>query len=119
MRPWLIVYRPLKDGVEILRVRSADTADDACYNRRMTRKPDDEKNKGLEEPEAAYRQDTETYVPEDELDAFLWRNRHAIAESCRKGLEDYKRGHYYTIEEVMAELRERAKERQARKAVKE
>ena len=81
----------------------------------MTKKPT---QPGMEESEAPYKpQDGfEDYVPEDELDAFLWRNRHAINASARKAREEYARGQYHTIEEVMAELAERAKQRQAHKS---
>jgi predicted transcriptional regulator len=75
--------------------------------------------KGLAEPEAAYRHPADGgYVPEDALDAYLWRNRDAINASIRKSNEEYARGHYYTAEEVMAEIKARAKKRQARKAKK-
>ena len=88
----------------------------------MTKKPRKPK-KGLAEPEAAFRHEGEddgfeNYVPVDALDAFLWRNRHAIRESCDRAEEDYARGHYYTGEEVLAEIKARAKKRQARKARK-
>jgi hypothetical protein len=68
-----------------------------------SRKP----KEGLAEPEAAYRQEGEddNYVPKDEMDAYLWRNRHAINQSCDRADEEYARGHYYTIEEVMAHVR--------------
>ena len=58
---------------------------------------------GLEESEAPYKPEEE-YVPEDEFDAYLWRNRHAINASARKAREEYARGEYHTIDEVMARV---------------
>ena len=77
----------------------------------------------MAEPEAAYRHegegvDYENFVPEGGWDAYLWRNRDAINESIRKSEEEYARGHFYTLEEVMAEIKARARRRQARKAKK-
>lgn len=85
----------------------------------MTKKPR-KPRRGLAEPEADFRHEgeDENFVPEGGWDAYLWRNRHAINESIRKGREEYARGHYYTMEEVMAEIKARAKKRQARKAKK-
>src|ERR1700753_3312212 len=84
----------------------------------MTRKPR-KPAKGLAEPEAAYRHPADDNdVPTDALDAYLWRNRDAINASIRRGREEYARGEYYTAEEVLAEIKARAKKSQARKAKK-
>ncbi len=82
----------------------------------MTGKPRKPK-KGLAEPETAYRHAPaeedghENYVPEDEMDAYLWRNRHAINASIREGREQFARGECRTLDEVMAEMKARAAER--------
>lgn len=78
----------------------------------MTGKPRKPK-KGLAEPEAVYRHEgeDENFVPEGGWDAYLWRNRHAINESIREGREQFARGEYYTIEEVMAHVRATIKAR--------
>ncbi|MBV9991834.1 MAG: hypothetical protein JOZ72_11130 [Alphaproteobacteria bacterium] len=79
----------------------------------MTGKPPREPKKGMAEPEAAYRHeaDDENFVPEGGWDAYLYRNRHAINESCDRADEEYARGNYYTIEEVMAHIRATIKAR--------
>ncbi len=79
----------------------------------MTKKPPEE---GLPESEASYRHEDDEYVPTDALDAYLWRNRHAINASCERAEEEYRQGKYHTLDEVMAELEARAKRRRARKA---
>ena len=48
-----------------------------------------------------------TKAEEAELDAWIERNKDALKTSIRKADEEYARGHYYTLEEVMAEIRER------------
>jgi hypothetical protein len=68
----------------------------------MTKKPP---KPGMEESEAEYKPRDEDYVPEDEFDAFLWRNRRALNASARKAREEYARGEYYTLDEVMARVR--------------
>jgi hypothetical protein len=76
----------------------------------MTKKPP----KGLSEQDAEYRHDEG--LTEAEWDAWGERNKEALQESFRKAKEQYARGEYYTLDEVMAELEARAKLRQSRKA---
>jgi len=77
----------------------------------MTKKPP---KKGLSEPEAEYRHDEG--LTEAEWDAWGERNKDALQESFRLAREQIARGEGYTLEEVMAHLRARAKRRRARKA---
>ncbi|MEI9929354.1 MAG: hypothetical protein WDM89_01975 [Rhizomicrobium sp.] len=77
----------------------------------MAKKPT---NKGLSEPDVEYRHDEG--LTEAEWDAWGERNKDALQASFDKAREDYARGHYYTLDEVMAHIRARAKRRQARKA---
>ena len=76
----------------------------------MTKKPP---RKGLSESEAEYRHDEG--LTDAEWDVWFERNKEALQQSFRKAREEYERGEYYTLEEVMAELEERAKRRQKRK----
>jgi hypothetical protein len=77
----------------------------------MTKKPP---RKGLSESEAEYRHDEG--LTDAEWDAWGERNKEALQASFDKAREDYARGHYYTLDEVMAHIKARAKRRQARKA---
>ena len=76
----------------------------------MTKKPPE---KGLSESEVEYRHDEG--LTDAEWDAWFERNKEALQQSFRKAREEYERGEYYTLEEAMAELEERAKRRQKRK----
>lgn len=71
--------------------------------------------KGLEEPETEYRDD-ERPLTDAEIDAWLERNHEALNASCDEAEAKIERGEYYTWEEVMAELKEQARLRRARKA---
>ncbi len=81
----------------------------------MSDKPPPSPKKGLEEPEAAYRQDDDE-LTEAGLLAWEERNRDALIAALREAQEEIARGEYYTLEQVMAELEAQAKRRQARKA---
>ena len=87
------------------------------YSRQMTRKRS-KPPKGLSEPETAYRQAKDEGLTQAEWDAWGARNKEALQASFRRAEEEYKRGHYHTLEEVMAELKAQAKRRQARRAKK-
>jgi hypothetical protein len=75
----------------------------------MTKKPP----KGLSEQEAGYRHDEG--LTEAEWDAWGERNKEALQESFRKAEEQYARGEYYTLDEVMARTKAAIK-RAAKKA---
>ncbi|MEI9992108.1 MAG: hypothetical protein WDM86_18980 [Rhizomicrobium sp.] len=53
-----------------------------------------------------------TEQEEAELDAWIERNKDALNASFRKADAEYARGHYYTLEEVLAHLES---DRRARK----
>lgn len=66
---------------------------------------------GLEEPEAQYKpQDGDEELgdypefSEAELDAWFERNHKALNASLREAEEQFARGEYYTIDEVMERL---------------
>ena len=61
----------------------------------MTKKP----RKGLSEQDAEYRHDEG--LTEAEWDTWGERNKEALQESFRKAKEQYERGEYYTLDEVM------------------
>jgi hypothetical protein len=77
----------------------------------MSKKPP---KKGMSESEAEYRHDEG--LTEAEWDAWGERNKEALKRSLREANEQIERGEYYTLEEVMAELRAQARRRRARKA---
>ena len=77
----------------------------------MTKKPP---KKGMSESEVEYRHDEG--LTEAEWDAWGERNKEALKRSLREANEQIERGEYYTLEEVMAELRAQARRRRARKA---
>jgi hypothetical protein len=70
---------------------------------------------GLSESDAEYRHEDQG-LTEAEWDAWGERNKEALQASFDKAREDYARGHYHTLDEVMAELKARAKRRRAGKA---
>jgi len=70
----------------------------------MSDKPQPPK-KGLEEPEAAYRQDEDEGLTEAEWLAWEERNKDALIESFREAREQFARGECHTLEEVMARVR--------------
>jgi hypothetical protein len=78
----------------------------------MTTKPP---KKGLSEPEAAYRHE-DNVLSEAEMEAWFERNKDALKASIEEAQAQIERGEWYTLEEVMAELKAQAKRRQARKA---
>ncbi len=55
-----------------------------------------------EEEDEPFRPMTE--AEEAEMDAFLFRNRDEINASIRKAREEFARGDFYTLDEVMAHL---------------
>jgi hypothetical protein len=71
----------------------------------------------MSEPEAAFRHD-DAGLTDAEWDAWGERNKEALQESFDKARADYARGHYHTLDEVMAELEQRAKLRQKGKTKK-
>jgi hypothetical protein len=72
--------------------------------------------KGLSETEAAEYRNEDVGLSEAEWDAWGERNKDALQASFDKAREDLARGHYYALEEVMAELKAQAEFRQSRKA---
>jgi hypothetical protein len=65
----------------------------------------DTPKKGLEEPEAAYlREEEEGTLTDAEWEAWYKRNGEALQASFKRADEEYERGEYYTIEEVMARV---------------
>jgi hypothetical protein len=70
----------------------------------MTDKPRNPK-KGLEEPEAAYQDADDEGLTEAEWDTWGARNKEALQASFERAEEDHKRGHFYTLEEVMARMK--------------
>jgi hypothetical protein len=77
----------------------------------MTKKPP---KKGMEEPEAQYRQ--ELPMPSeadwDEIDRWIERNKDALSASFERADAEFARGEYRTLDEVMAHIRAQAKRRQ-------
>jgi len=71
--------------------------------------------KGMRESDVEYRHE-DRGSSEAEWDAWGERNKDALQASFDKARADYARGHYFTLEEVMAEIKAQAKRRQARKA---
>ncbi|MEJ0025861.1 MAG: hypothetical protein WDN01_07530 [Rhizomicrobium sp.] len=64
-----------------------------------------ESNVPVEDDEDFLRPPTEQETAE--LDAWIERNKDALNASIRRAREDFARGESYTLEDVMAEIRER------------
>ncbi len=64
-----------------------------------------ESNVPVEDDEDFLRPPTEQETAE--LDAWIDRNKDALNASIRRAREDFARGESYTLEDVMAEIRER------------
>ena len=67
----------------------------------MTEKPP---KKGLAEPEVQHRHKDDG-ATDSEWDAWFKRNGKALNASIRKAREEYARGHYYGVDEVMKRVR--------------
>ena len=75
----------------------------AFYSRQMSDKPEPPK-KGLEEPEATYRDDDDDALSEAEWLAWEERNKDALIAGIHEARAQIARGEYVALEEAMARI---------------